>query len=501
MDRPDPEVAPLVLALDQGTTNTKAVLVSPAGQVVAVGSAPVGVSSPRPGWVEQDAGRIWASVLEATRSALAAAGAPTVAGVALSTQRESVVAWRASTGEPLGPVLGWQDSRTAAWCAAEVGEAARSEVHARTGLRVDAMFSAPKLRWLLDHVPDGVPADDVRLGTVDAWLVWRLTGGAEHLTEAGNASRTLLYDVTTLGWADPLLDAFGVRRSALPEVRASDAGFGRTAGVDLLPDGTPVAAVLADSHAALFGHGCTEPGMAKATYGTGSSVMTPVAALPEVSSGVPTTLAWLLGERPTYALEGNILSSGATLAWTADLLTGGDVGRLGALAQTVPDAGGVSVVPAFSGLGAPHWDRDATALVSGMTHGTGAAHVARAAFESVAHQIADVVDVVEATTGALRTFRADGGATASALLMQDQADLTGRTVEVTDVAEVSALGAAKLAWQVLGEGDAWREPAVRERFAPRADATERAARRARWAGEVERARFRPTTAPTNGGTR
>jgi glycerol kinase len=494
LDRPAP-ATPLVLAIDQGTTNTKAVLVSRFGEVVATGSAPVGVTSPRPGWVEQDAGRIWRSVLDATRAALAQAGGPTLAGVALSTQRESVVGWRASTGEPLGPVLGWQDSRTAAWCSAHVDDAARADVHARTGLRVDAMFSAPKLRWLLDHVAHGVPADDVRLGTVDAWLVWRLTGGAEHLAEAGNASRTLLYDVTELDWSAPLLETFGVRRSALPEVRASDGGFGRTSGLGLVPDGTPVAAVLADSHAALFGHGCTEPGMAKATYGTGSSVMTPVAALPEASSGVPTTLAWLLGATPTYALEGNILSSGATLAWTADLLTGGDVARLGELAASVADAGGVSVVPAFSGLGAPHWDRDATALVSGMTNGTTAGHVGRAAFESVAHQIADVVDVVEATTGPLRTFRADGGATASALLMQDQADLTGRTVEVTDVAEVSALGAAKLAWRVLGEGDAWQEPAVRERFAPRAGTADRAERRARWAGEVERSRFTPT-APT-----
>lgn len=487
-----------VLSIDQGTTNTKVVLVGPAGDVAALGSAPVGVSSPRPGWVEQDAERIWQSVLDAVGHALDAvdreghaAGAVEIVGVALSTQRESVVAWRASTGEPLGPVLGWQDSRTAAWCAAHVDEPGRDEVRTRTGLRVDAMFSAPKLRWLLDHVPAGVPASDVRLGTVDAWLVWRLTGGQEHLTEAGNASRTLLYDVAALDWSDRLLDVFGVGRSALPQVRASDAGYGTCSGLGLVADGTPVVAVLADSHAALFGHGCTEPGMAKATYGTGSSVMTPVPALPGATSPVPTTLAWLLGGTPTYALEGNILSSGSTLAWAGDLLAGGDVGRLGTLAGTVADAGGVSVVPAFSGLGAPHWDRGATALVSGMTTGTTAGHVARAAFESVAHQVADVVDVIEATAGPLRTFRADGGATASALLMQDQADLTGCTVEVSDVAEVSALGAAKLAWRALDAGDAWRPPSTRRRFEPALAADLRATRRARWAGEVERSRFVP----------
>ncbi|HEY0237366.1 MAG TPA: FGGY family carbohydrate kinase [Friedmanniella sp.] len=492
---------PLVLAVDQGTTNTKAALVTPAGDVVALGSAPVGVTSPRAGWVEQDPERIWRSVVEAVGTVLRGAvgqgvvtqGAVStaVAGVALSTQRESVLAWRASTGRALGPVLGWQDSRTAAWCAEHVDAGARTEVHRRTGLRVDAMFSAPKLRWLLDHLPPGTDLADVRVGTVDAWLVWRLTGGREHLCEAGNASRTLLFDISELDWSDALLTVFGIPRAVLPAIRGSSDGFGTCLGVPGLADGTPVVAVLADSHAALYGHGCTTPGTAKATYGTGSSVMTPVRGLPSAESPVPTTLAWLLDGTPTYALEGNILSSGAALAWTADLLTGGDVGRLVDLAGTVPGSEGVTLVPAFTGLGAPHWDRDATALVSGLRTGSGPGHLARAACESVAHQVADVIDVVESVVGPLATLRADGGATAAGLLMQDQADLLALDVEVTDVAEVSALGAAKLGWQALGAGAAWVEPVAAHRYRPRPTTPGREERRATWRREVARARFVP----------
>jgi glycerol kinase len=319
----------VILAIDQGTTNSKAALISADGRLVAAGSAPVGISSPRPGWVEQDPDRIWTSVLEAISACLEGAacmeGTPDaeIVGVALSTQRESVVGWRGSTGTPLGPVIGWQDRRTAAWCSQALGEQDGQLVNARTGLRVDAMFSAPKMRWLLDHLPTGVPFDDVRLGTVDSWLIWQLTGGAEHLCEAGNASRTLLYDITALDWNAELLDVFGVPAASLPAAVASDHGFGATSGVPLVPDGTPVVAVLADSHAALFGQGCTEVGMAKATYGTGSSVMAPVADLSAGDARIPVTLAWVIEESPTYALEGNILSSGATLAWAADLLTSG----------------------------------------------------------------------------------------------------------------------------------------------------------------------------------
>ncbi|GAA4670651.1 FGGY family carbohydrate kinase [Phytohabitans rumicis] len=481
----------VILAIDQGTTNTKALLVRADGRVVGTGAAPVGVSSPRPGWVEQDPERIWVSVVEAVTACRRGAPDADLAGIALSTQRESVVGWRASTGGALGPVIGWQDRRTAGWCADGVDAQARHLVRARTGLRVDPMFSAPKMRWLLDHRPAGVPIEDVRLGTIDSWLLWRLTGGAAHLCEAGNASRTLLYDIASLDWDGDLLDIFGVPRGALPRAVASDARFGAVAGVPAVPDGTPILAVLADSHAALYGHGCTTAGTAKATYGTGSSVMAPLDALSTTESSVPTTLAWVAGGSPTYALEGNILSSGAALAWAADILTGGSVADLVDLAETVPDSAGVTLVPAFAGLGAPHWDRQTQALLSGMGEGTQRAHIARAAVDCVAHQICDIVDVIEDRAGRLRVFRADGGATASALVVQTQADMLGREVRVGEVAEVSALGAARLAWASLGRSDSWPSHDGGASYHPKLDETDRRSRRSRWAGEVSRTRYRP----------
>jgi glycerol kinase len=484
----------LILAIDQGTTNSKAALISANGRLVSSGSARVGISSPRPGWVEQDADRIWTSVLEAMAACMEGAPHAEIVGVALSTQRESVVGWRASTGAPLGPVIGWQDRRTASWCSQAISEQDGQLVNARTGLRVDPMFSAPKMRWLLDHLPTGVSIDGVRLGTVDSWLVWQLTGGTAHLCEAGNASRTLLYDITALDWNPELLDVFGVPAAALPATVASDQGFGTTSGVPLVPDGTPIVAVLADSHAALFGQGCTDVGTAKATYGTGSSVMAPVRDLTAGDARIPVTLAWVIDGSPTYALEGNILSSGATLAWAADLLTDGRVADLVALADTVSDSGGVTLVPAFAGLGAPHWDRNAHALISGMSEGTGRAHLARAAVDSIGHQICDIVDVIEERSVPLLVFRADGGATSSALVMQTQADLLGREVEVSDVAEVSAVGAAKLAWRALGGHDAWPMNNSGRICRPIADPDERRRRRAHWAGEINRTRFTPRTA-------
>jgi glycerol kinase len=478
-----------ILAIDQGTTNSKAVLVTADGRVLSTGSAPVGVSAPRPGWIEQDAERIWTSVRDAVAACRSGAPDVEIAGIALSTQRESVAGWRAGTGQPVGPVIGWQDHRTTAWCAEHVTDAGRQLVYERTGLRVDPMFSAPKMRWLLDHLPAGTPLDDVRLGTVDAYLIWRLTGGARHLCEAGNASRTLLYDIADLDWSADLRKIFGVPATALPTPLASDAGFGTAGTLPQTPVGTPILAVLADSHAALYGHGCTTAGTAKATYGTGSSVMAPIDARPAAPSSVPTTLAWVIGGAPTYALEGNILFSGAALTWAADVLTGGRVGDLIALAATVPDSGGVTLVPAFAGLGAPHWDRGAHAVLSGMRETTGRAHLARAAVDAVGHQICDVVDVIEQQTARLRLFRADGGATASDLVVQTQADLLGRDVQVGEVTEISAVGAARLAWATLGQQAAWPATGNGPVYRPALSEADRQRRRRHWAGEVRRTRF------------
>lgn len=473
----------MILSIDQGTTNSKAILVDQAGQVAGFGTAPVGLAVPRQGWAEQDADEIWSSVLAAISACRASAENVALAGVTISNQRESVVGWRRSTGEPIGPVIGWQDRRTASWCTRLATESSSERVRIRTGLRIDAMFSAPKFRWLLDQL-SGVPMSDVCLGTVDAWLVWRLTGGNSYACEAGNASRTLLYDVVDLDWSPELCDLFGVPVETLAPVQPSNGHYGQTREVPGLPDGLPILAVLADSHAALYGQGGTTVGVAKATYGTGSSVMTPTPEFQADRTAVPSTLAWLT-DAPTYAREGNIISSGATLSWTAATLGLAGVAELTALAAEVPDSDGVVLVPAFAGLGAPYWDREARAALSGMTTSTTRAHLARAALDSVAHQICDVVEEIDQDQP-IKVLRADGGATASSLLMQTQADLLGRPVDVADVAEVSALGAAQLGWSRLGV----QVPpaAATKSFGAAMAELERRTRREQWRQEVSRVR-------------
>lgn len=486
----------LVLAVDLGTTNAKAVLTTLAGAVVARGSCPLGISFPAPRWVEQDADEIWSATLAAVRSCLDAAGGRVPVALAVSNQRESVVAWHRRTGAPLGPVLGWQDGRTADECERLVAEGHGGVVRTRTGLFLDAMYSAPKMRWLLDAaLADGVDVADVCLGTVDSWLVWKLTGGEVFAAEAGNASRTLLLDLVDLDWNDELLAVFGLPRSVLGEVRPSDGSFGTTADLGVLPAGVPVVAGLADSHAALYAHGSGVPGRAKVTYGTGSSVMVLCAAPDGAPDGIATTLAWLTVDGPMYAREGNILATGAALDWMATIL-GLDPAVPGGAALTElagEDSGGVVLVPAFGGLGAPHWDRTATAVLTGMTAGTTRAHLARAALEAVAHQVADVVQAIASGPGTpVREIVADGAATASGTLMQIQADLLGRPVTVADAAEASAVGVAMLAGTTLTGSPA--RPASRgARVAvPALDPETRRSRRSEWAVAVARARLTDT---------
>lgn len=476
-----PEV---VLAIDQGTTNSKALLVeATTGRVVMVASRPVGITFPGPGQVEQDAEDIWSATLGAVEDCLDRAGGLVLAGVAISNQRESVVIWDAITGEALGPVIGWQDARTAARC--EQLAAHTALVRERTGLPLDAMFSAPKMRWLLDQAPAG---SDPRVGTVETFLAYRLTGS--FAAEAGNASRTLLASLETCDWDPELLELFGIPRDRLAPVVRSDARIGLTQPGLPIPAGVPVLAMLADSHAALYFHGGGQADRGKATYGTGSSVMVPAttAAAPD---GVAATLAWFT-DRPVYAREGNILASGAALSWMAALVSGGDVTALGELAAQCKTTA-VAFVPAFSGLGAPYFDRNATGLLAGITGATGPAELARAALESVAHQVADVVEAVEAD-GATRldVLHADGGATASSLLMQIQADLLGRAVQVSPTAEASALGAVRMAAESLGM-PAW--PAgegPQQSIAPAISAPERERRRNAWRQAVSRARGHAT---------
>lgn len=481
--------APYVLALDEGTTNAKALAVAADGTVLAVGSAPVPVSYPQPGWVEQDAEDIWRAQSAAIAACLdGVGGAPE--GIAISNQRESVVCWDARSGRALGPVLGWQDSRTAEFCDWLRSPEREFSVAATTGLSLDPMFSAPKMRYLLDRVGAAMPDDarHARIGTIDAWLVARLSGQESYVIEAGNASRTLLMDLATLQWSEEMCALFGVPAARLPRIVASNADFGATAGLDALPDGVPIVGVLGDSHAALFGHGCRTTSEGKATYGTGSSVMVPSGADRSVRPGVSTTLAWLT-DRPMYGHEGNIVASGTAMDWTARLLGVAPGRALDELAAAVPDSAGVSLVPAFTGLGAPWWDRRAVGLVAGLTAATERGHLARAALESVAHQIADVVEALGA--GDLTVLHADGGATASRLLMQTQADLLGRDVVVSANAEVSALGAALMGFTRLGWDLPAPEGGAGRRYRPALDEPARAAARSRWGHALARSRLVP----------
>ncbi|GIF21746.1 glycerol kinase [Actinoplanes tereljensis] len=433
----------LVLAIDQGTSSTKCLLVDAAGAVVREASAPVPIRYPRPGWVEQDAGEILDSVLVAAARCLDGVPRGAVAAVGLSTQRESAVVWDRHTGLPAGPVLGWQDQRALAVC-----EGLRKDaevVRAVSGLPLDPMFSAAKFRWLLDRTPSAA------VGTVDSWLLFALTGN--HQIEVGNASRTQLLDVRAGRWSEELLDLFGIPAAALPEITPSNGELGRISERGGVLAGLPITAVLGDSHAALYAHGAGE-GDVKATYGTGSSVM----RLGEVAGdAVCLTIAW----NDRLAAEGNIRSSGSTVAWLADFL-GVSAAQIGEMARSAA-SDGVHLVPGFGGLAAPWWDDTAVGLVSGLTLGTRPEQLARAAIESIAHQVADVVDAM----GGAGRILADGGASENDQLMQIQADLTGVPVKRARTASLSALGAAFLAGGIARplEYDDFeprpRDPAVR----------------------------------------
>jgi glycerol kinase len=489
-----------LLAIDQGTTNSKAVLVDADGHVVARGSAPLSKRHPAPGWVEQDPTELWQSVVAAVGACLAERPDARVVGVGISNQRESVVAWHARSGEPLGALVSWQCRRTVAACAELRAAGHEPEVLARTGLPIDPMFGASKIAWLLrqgrEQRPD-IDIADVRVGTVDAWLLWNATLGARHACDASNASRTQLFDLAAGRWDEGLCDLFEVPIEVLPTVLDSDADFGTTRGVPGLPDGTPIRGMVGDSHAALFGHGVDSPGVVKATYGTGSSLMTPLDQVAEPQHGVTTTVAWSRGGRRTYALEGNILVSAGSLPWASELLgLGGDPAALAALAETVSDSGGVDFVPALVGLGAPHWDSEALGLFAGLSFRSGRAEIARSVMESIALQVADVFDAMRVQVPrSLSHLLADGGPSANAWLMGIQADLVGVPVVPSDVPEASALGAAYMAGLSLGHWTCLADiPALRRvhtAIEPRMDARDRERRRATWRAAVARARLAP----------
>lgn len=436
-----------ILAIDQGTTNSKAVLVSTSGEILSRGSSPAGIQHPQPGWVEQSPLRIWDSVLEAIAACLASAPAASILGIAISNQRESVTMWDAETGEPLGPVVSWQCRRTAQACSELVAAGHAARVQELTGLPIDPMFPGPKMRWLLERAPAGRTA---RLGTIDAWLIHCLTGASVHACDAANAARSQLYDLNRQEWSDELCVLFGVSKEALPEVRDSASRFGETKGVPGLPDGIPIASAIGDSHAALFGHGAFNPGDGKVTFGTGSSVMTTLHRFIAPERGITTTIAWSINGIPTYAFEGNILVSAAALPWTAEILGLPDVQALTNLAETA-EPNGPGFVPAFVGLGAPYWEADAKALFSGIMFSTSRAQMARAVTDSIAFQVHDVFEAMSAQSPApLGSLYADGGPSQNRFLMQCVADTLNHTIIQCDAPEASALGAAYFAGLTLG---------------------------------------------------
>ena len=490
---------PAILALDQGTTSSRAIAFGHDGRILASAQQEFRQIFPQPGWVEHDADEIWRTQRDVASQALASAGlkASDVAGIGITNQRETTVLWDRITGRPVANAIVWQDRRTAARCDA-LRQAGHEPLFAeRTGLLLDAYFSGTKLAWLLDNVPgarERARRGELAFGTIDSWLAWRLSGGSAHVTDVSNASRTLLFDINRLAWDDDLLALLDIPRAVLPEVVDSSARACVTA-CEGLPQGIPVAGIAGDQQAALFGQACYRPGMAKNTYGTGCFLLMNTGARPAASRNrLLATVAWRREAKTAYALEGSVFIAGAAIQWLRDGL--GIIERaadVNTLAASVPDTGGVYFVPALSGLGAPYWDPRARGAIVGITRGTSKAHLARAALEAIAFQSAQLIEAMAQDSGlALTELRVDGGATASDLLMQMQADLLGVPVVRPRVTETTALGAAYLAGLATGF---WRDEAeiaslwARDRvFEPYLSREESRGRIEEWKRAVERAR-------------
>ena len=492
----------VVVAIDAGTTGVRSMALSEAGLPVGMAYREFTQHFPRPGWVEHDATEIWEAV-RATLTELVHELDEPIAAIGITDQRETVVVWDRRTGEPRHRAIVWQDRRTAARCD-ELADAGHLDLVRRTtGLVLDPYFSGTKLEWLLrpsDQGGGGVETDEhLAVGTIDTWLLWQLTGGQVHATEPSNASRTMLFDIGELAWSEELCDLLGVPGAALPEVRPSSGRFGTTAVGVGVPAGIPISGVAGDQQAALFGQACFEPGMTKNTYGTGSFVLMNVGQeCPEPVEGLLTTVAWSLGSvdaaSTSYALEGAIFVTGAAVQWLRDGLEIIDeAAETGPLAESVPDTGGVVLVPAFTGLGSPWWDPYARGAIVGITRGTSRAHLARATVESMVFQTRDVVDAMSSASGReVLAMRVDGGASVMPLLLQLQADQLQVPVSRPTVQETTALGAAYLAG--LAEG-VWSSPdEVRENWVldvevePAADQHAVDAAHATWLRAVERAR-------------
>ncbi|HEX2779808.1 MAG TPA: glycerol kinase GlpK [Gemmatimonadaceae bacterium] len=486
-----------ILALDQGTTSSRAIVFDQGGAIVAVAQKEFPQIFPQPGWVEHDPRDIWSTQAGVAAEVLQKASirASDVAAIGITNQRETTVVWDRATGQPICNAIVWQDRRTANICDRLKVKKLDRVIRRKTGLVIDAYFSATKVQWILSKVPGArarAARGELAFGTVDSWLVWNLTGGKVHVTDASNASRTMLYDIAKGDWDDELLKIFGVPRSMLPEVRSSSEVYGTTA---LLGGSIPIAGIAGDQQAALFGQVCTKPGMVKNTYGTGCFMLMNTGTKPIASkNNLLTTVAWRIGSRTEYALEGSIFIAGAVVQWLRDGL---EIIRaapdIEALAASVRDTGGVYFVPAFAGLGAPHWDQYARGTLVGLTRGTTKAHIARAALDSIAFQVMDVLKAMEADAKIrLKELRVDGGASANDLLMQLQADMLGVPVVRPRVSETTALGAAYLAGLAVGywksQADIAHQWQADARFAPEIKAAERKRIASGWEKALERAK-------------
>ena len=485
----------VILALDQGTSSSRAVLVDSNSKILAVAQRELPQIYPQPGWVEQDPEAIWSSQLAAIRAVMEQTHltAKDIAAVGITNQRETTVVWDRATGQPIFNALVWQDRRSAPLCERLKSQGHEPLFQKKTGLIFDAYFSASKIRWLLDNVEGArakAEAGQLCFGTVDAWLIWKLTDGKSHVTDVTNASRTLLFDIHTLRWDDELLAIFDIPRSMMPQVVASS---GECAKIGALLAGVPVCGIAGDQQAALFGQMCLRPGMVKNTYGTGCFMLMQTGEKPVASSHrLLTTIAWQIDGRVEYALEGSVFVGGAAVQWLRDGLgIIGSSAEIEALAASVPDNGGVYFVPALSGLGAPYWDADARGLMIGLTRGTTRAHIARATLEGIALQVTDILAAMQADAGiTIHELRVDGGASANKLLMQMQADLLGVPVVQSSTPESTVMGAVFLAGLGSGYWKSAEELESRwtrgESFMPSISEAERETQRARWKEAVRR---------------
>lgn len=486
-----------ILSLDQGTTSSRSIVFDRESSIKCYSQKEYKQIFPKSGWVEHDPLEIWESQIETAVEALRSGQltAAEIAAIGITNQRETAIVWDKNTGVPIYNAIVWQDRRTARFCD-EIRRDHAQSIKEKTGLEVDAYFSASKINWLLENV-DGARKKaengEILFGTVDSWLVWKLTRREKHITDVSNASRTMLFNINSLKWDEELLELFQIPRKILPDVRTSSEVYGEVTAVKEL-NGIKIAGIAGDQQAALFGQLCTEPGLSKNTYGTGCFLLQNIGTEPILSKNrMLTTIAWQIGDRCEYALEGSVFIGGAVVQWLRDSLgiieNSGDVEKL---ANSVKDNGGVYFVPAFAGLGAPHWDQNARGMIIGLTRGTGKAHIARAAVESIAFQVADLLDAMQRDSGVeLKELRVDGGASRNENLLQFQADILGISVARSAVTETTALGAAYLAGLAAGfwknREDLTKNSSSDRKFRPKMPAEQRKMLRETWRRAIERA--------------